>query len=320
MAATQTPILALVLPCYNEQQVLPATAATLAAEMSRLIAQDLISPDSRIYFVDDGSDDQTWRLICELTQDNKLFAGIKLARNYGHQYALYAGLMEAQADAYISIDADLQDDISAIEKMLHSYLAGNEIVYGVRDNRDSDTFFKRHSAKLHYGLLARMGIETVQNHADFRLMSKRAVEFLEQYKESNLYLRGIIPLLGLRSDQVHYRRGERLAGESKYPFRKMFSLSVQGLTSFSVLPLRIISLLGLIVFIIAIGLGTWSLYAALWGVGTVPGWASTVIPIYLLGGLQLLAIGVAGEYIGKTFMQAKNRPRYLVEKRQGQDL
>lgn len=318
MAVTQTPILALVLPCYNEQQVLPATATTLAAEMTRLIAAELISPQSRIHFVDDGSDDETWQLICELSQNNKLFAGIKLARNYGHQYALYAGLMEAQADAYISIDADLQDDISAIEKMLLSYLAGNEIVYGVRDNRDSDTFFKRHSAKLHYGLLARMGIETVQNHADFRLMSKRAVEFLGQYKESNLYLRGIIPLLGLRSDQVYYRRGERLAGESKYPFRKMFSLSVQGLTSFSVLPLRIISLLGVIVFVIALGLGARSLYAAVWGVGTVPGWASTVIPIYLLGGLQLLAIGVAGEYIGKTFMQAKNRPRYLVEKRQGQ--
>ncbi|MEH6592416.1 MAG: glycosyltransferase family 2 protein [Halioglobus sp.] len=319
MDSMKKPILALIVPCYNEQEILPMTSSTLENEMNRLIEAELIAPGSRIYLVDDGSSDETWQLISELAASNSLFSGIKLARNYGHQYALYAGLMEASADAYISLDADLQDDIAAIEEMLASFARGNEIVYGVRDNRDSDTRFKRYTAKIHYGLLARMGIMTVRNHADFRLMSHRAVEFLGQYRESNLYLRGIVPLLGLRSEEVYYRRGERLAGESKYPFRRMFSLSVQGLTSFSILPLRIISVLGLIVFLIALGLGGWSLYAALWGRGTVPGWASTVIPIYLLGGLQLLAIGVAGEYIGKTFMQAKDRPRYLVEQRLGED-
>ena len=293
--------------------------SVLRDEVNRLISCGLIATDSCIYFIDDGSDDATWGLISDLAAQDKVFAGIKLARNYGHQYAVYAGLMEVQADAYISIDADLQDDIAAITSMLESFSRGNEIVYGVRENRDSDTFFKRNSAKLHYWLLAKMGVATVRNHADFRLMSRRAVQFLGQYRESNLYLRGIIPLLGLRSEQVYYRRGARLAGESKYPFRKMFSLSVQGLTSFSIIPLRIISVLGMVVFLIALALGGMALYAAVWGPGTVPGWASTVIPIYLLGGLQLLAIGIAGEYVGKTFMQAKDRPRYLVEQRLGLD-
>ena len=315
MDSTQSPVLALIVPCYNEQQVLPMSSRALQDEMDRLISCGLISPQSRIYFVDDGSSDNTWPLINDLAAQHEIFAGIKLARNYGHQYAVYAGLMEVQADAYVSLDADLQDDIGAIEQMLASFSRGNEIVYGIRDNRDNDTFFKRHTANIHYWLLSKMGIKTIPNHADFRLMSRRAVEFLGQYRESNLYLRGIIPLLGLRSDKVHYSRGKRLAGESKYPFSKMLGLSIQGFTSFSILPLRIISGLGVAVFLIALALGGRALYAAVWGVGTVPGWASTVIPIYLLGGLQLLAIGIAGEYVGKTFMQSKDRPRYLIEQR-----
>lgn len=319
MSAFDRPVLALVLPCYNEEQILPDTARRLQAELSRLIDAELVSGKSRIYFIDDGSSDRTWALIEQLASGDSIFAGIKLARNYGHQYALYAGLMEADADALVSLDADLQDDIGVIEQMLASYRAGNEIVYGVRNNRESDTRFKRYTAKAHYWLLAKMGIETVQNHADCRLMSRRAVSFLGEYREANLYLRGIVPLLGLPSDKVYYSRGERLAGESKYPFTRMLSLSLQGLTSFSILPLRIISGLGLLVFFVALVMGSWALFFALFGHDTVPGWASTVIPIYLLGGLQLLAIGVAGEYIGKTFIEAKGRPLYQVEQRRGME-
>jgi glycosyltransferase involved in cell wall biosynthesis len=319
METITPPTLALVVPCYNEQQVMPFTAQTLRTEMQRLQALGLISADSRIYFVDDGSKDNTWAIISELAEQDTIYAGIKLARNYGHQYALYAGLMEAKAEAYVSLDADLQDDIGAIEQMLAAYARGSEIVYGVRDNRDSDTRFKRLTAALHYSLLEKMGIRTVRNHADFRLMSHRAIENLGQYRESNLYLRGIVPLLGLRSEEVYYTRSKRMIGESKYPFSKMLSLSLQGMTSFSILPLRIFSMLGLLVFFVAIALGGWALYAAIWGAGTVPGWASTVIPIYLLGGLQLLAIGVAGEYIGKIFIESKGRPLYQVERRSGID-
>ncbi len=319
MDSTAKPVLGLIVPCYNEEQILRLTAERLRRELRRLIACDLVSEDSRIYFIDDGSQDQTWQLIQEFIADDEIFAGIKLVRNYGHQYALYAGLMEANADALVSLDADLQDDISVIEEMVSSFNRGNEIVYGVRESRESDTLFKRYSAKAHYWLLSKMGVETVHNHADFRLMSRRAVEFLGEYREANLYLRGIVPLLGLRSDKVYYNRGRRLAGDSKYPFTRMLSLSLQGLTSFSILPLRIIAGLGMLVFIIALALGVWALFSALWGAGTVPGWASTVIPIYLLGGLQLLAIGVAGEYIGKTFIEAKGRPLYQIEQRLGMD-
>ena len=319
MSSTEKPVLGLVVPCYNEEQILPVTAERLRDEIRRLVASGRIAENSRIYFVDDGSQDQTWSLIQQLVSGDSIFAGIKLARNYGHQYALYAGLMEADGDALVSLDADLQDDIGVVEEMLSRFAEGNEIVYGVRDNRANDTAFKRYTARAHYWLLSRMGVETVRDHADFRLMSRRAVEFLGQYREANLYLRGIVPLLGLRSEVVYYSRGKRLAGDSKYPFGRMLSLSLQGLTSFSVLPLRIIACLGVLVFFIALLLGVWALFATLWGAGTVPGWASTVIPIYLLGGLQLLAIGVAGEYIGKTFIEAKGRPLYQIEQRTGID-
>ena len=317
MNTVTNPVIALVLPCYNEEQILPLTARKLASELQRLVDSGLVSAQSKIVFVDDGSCDSTWSLIEQLSAGDSVFAGIKLARNYGHQYALYAGLMETEADALISLDADLQDDVAVIEKMVTFFRAGSEIVYGVRNNRESDTRFKRYTAAAHYWLLSKMGIETVPDHADFRLMSRRAVNFLGEYREANLYLRGIVPLLGLRSDKVYFSRGVRLAGESKYPFRRMLSLSLQGLTSFSIVPLRIISVLGMMVFFIALGLGCWALAATLFGPGTVPGWASTVIPIYLLGGLQLLALGVAGEYVGKTFIESKGRPLYQVEARLG---
>lgn len=314
---SKLPVLALVVPCYNEQQILRESAHRLQNELSNLVGEGIISARSSICFVDDGSVDSTWELIEDLSAGDGNFTGLKLNRNYGHQFALYAGLVESEADVMVSLDADLQDDISVIRQMLALHKDGNEIVYGVRENRDSDTLFKRYTASLHYGLMSKLGIKTVSDHADFRLMSSRAVKLLSEYREANLYLRGIVPLLGLKSAKVYFRRGERLGGESKYSLSRMLGLSVSGLTSFSVLPLRVISGLGVFVFLVALGLGAWALYAVVWGSGTTPGWASTVIPIYLLGGLQLLAIGVVGEYIGKTFIEAKRRPLYQIEKRAG---
>lgn len=307
------PSLTLVVPCYNEEGALPVTVAKLREKLQALVASGSIAADSSLFFIDDGSGDRTWELIRGYADEDARVGGIKLARNFGHQYALYAGLMEAPGDILISLDADLQDDIAAIDAMVDAYLGGNDIVYGVRDNRERDTVFKRYTAWLHYALLQRLGIDTVADHADFRLMSRRAVGFLSQYKEANLYLRGIVPLLGLPSTVVHYKRLEREAGETKYTLRRMLSLSLHGVTSFSIAPLRFIAGLGMLVFLLASALGGWALYAALFGQQTVPGWASTVVPIYLLGGLQLLAIGVAGEYIGKTFMESKARPRYLID-------
>lgn len=319
MDSTIQPVLALVVPCYNEAKILPETARILQAEMLRLVEIGLVSKRSKIWFVDDGSQDITWDLIDQLSTDNELFAGIKLTRNYGHQHALYAGMMEAKADLLITLDADLQDDIAAIEDMLYSFNRGNEIVYGVRSNRGADTAFKRTTARVHYKLLSLLGVNSIPDHADFRLMSRRAVKLLSEYREANLYLRGIVPLLGLSSDIVYYERRARSAGETKYPFSKMVALSVSGLTSFSIVPLRLISAVGLLVFLIASCLGLWALWATFFDPGTVPGWSSTVIPIYLLGGLQLLAIGVAGEYVGKIFIEAKKRPLYHIETRSGVD-
>jgi glycosyltransferase involved in cell wall biosynthesis len=313
MSSVDAPVLGVIVPCYNEQAVLPSTARALQNELLKLVELQRISAASRIYFIDDGSEDQTWDLISELADKDPMYAGIKLSRNYGHQHAVYAGLMEAAGDAVISIDADLQDDVSAIGEMIEAFSKGKEIVYGVRDDRQNDTLFKRWSAAAHYLLSEKMGIATVRNHADYRLLSRRAIEYLSQYRETHLYLRGLIPLLGLSSGEVYYRREKRMAGVSKYPLKRMISLSVHGFTSFSIMPLRIISGLGLLVFAISIILGGWALYASIWGPGTVPGWASTVIPIYLLGGLQLLAIGVAGEYIGKTFIESKKRPLYQIQ-------
>jgi len=311
MPSNKTPVLGLVVPCMNEEQALPQSARAFKAKIESLIDRELIGPASKVYFVDDGSTDGTWATISHLAEADERFEGIKLTRNFGHQYAVYAGLMHAQGDALISIDADLQDDINAIDRMIEKYLEGNEIVYGVRADRHSDKRFKRWSASIHYWLSDHLGVRTIPNHADFRLLSRRAVSILGQYREANLYLRGVVPLLGLQASEVYYTRTPRLAGESKYGLKDMLGLSVQGITSFSIFPLRVISLLGLFVFLVSTGFGLWSLYAAIMGLST---WAPTGIPTYLLGGLQILAIGVVGEYIGKTYMEVKHRPTYLIEK------
>lgn len=313
MSEQRKPVIGLVLPCFNEEQALPITVEMLDAELDRLAGAGLIDPRSRIYLVDDGSTDSTWQTICGFIEAGRPVTGVKLSRNHGHQHALYAGLMEAHGDALISLDADLQDDIGAIEEMVRLYTEGKEIVFGVRGDRSSDGLFKRWSARGHYRLSRMMGIETVPNHADFRLMSRRAIEFLRQYRETNLYLRGIVPLLGLETDIVYFKRAERVAGTSKYDLPRMISLSIKGLTSFSIAPLRFIALMGVLVFTVSVILGGWALAAVLFTDEAVPGWASTVIPIYLLGGLQLLALGVVGEYIGKAYMEVKNRPLYQIE-------
>jgi len=314
MPAIRTPVLAIIVPCYNEEEVLPVSCVRLKEKLDSLKERGLVDAASRIYFVDDGSSDSTWQIISGLVESDSAYEGIKLTRNYGHQYAVYAGLMNATGDALITIDADLQDDINAIDDMVVNYRNGDEIVYGVRDDRHTDGVFKRWTASWHYWIAARFGIETIPNHADFRLLSKQAIGVLSQYKEKNLYLRGMIPLIGLQSSKVHYARGVREAGESKYGFKEMLALSVQGITSLSIMPLRVIAVLGFVVFIVSTGLGGWALWAKLTGnSAAIDGWASTVIPIYLLGGLQLLAIGVAGEYIGKTYMEVKRRPNYQIE-------
>lgn len=308
-------MLAFVVPCFNEEKALPILVPTLVAELERLGNKGLVAAGSCIYLVDDGSDDNTWPLITALQASGQPVAGLKLTRNFGHQNALYAGLMEADADVLISMDADLQDDIGVVEAMLQAAREGHEIVYAVREDRSTDTAFKRLTAQAHYWFSDKLGIETVKNHADFRLMSRRAVELLSRFDESNMYLRGIIPLLGLRTSVVTCRRAKRVAGDSKYDFWKMLSLSVRGITSFSIAPLRFISAVGVVIFLFSIGLGVWALYAVFVTREAVPGWASTVLPIYLLGGFQLFALGIVGEYIGKAYMEVKRRPRYLLEAR-----
>jgi glycosyltransferase involved in cell wall biosynthesis len=280
-----------------------------------LIDSGKIAAASRIWFVDDGSRDRTWPLIEEAsTAAGSLVCGIKLSRNRGHQAALMAGLMTATGDVLISVDADLQDDLEAIPKMLNEYSAGCDIVYGVRNSRESDTFFKRFTAEGYYTLLKRLDIEIVFNHADYRLMSRRAVEALRAFPETNVFLRGLIPQLGFRSAQVEYARSERFAGESKYPLRKMLALAWQGVTSFSAAPLRAITALGLMVSVGSIGMGFWALWVRLFSDSALPGWASTVIPLFLLSGVQLLSLGVIGEYLAKIFIETKQRPMYFVEK------
>lgn len=314
MPSHNTPELALIVPCMNEEPVLPGSAQVFKAKFESLIERGMIAPSSRIYFIDDGSTDGTWATICRLAESDDCFQGIKLSRNFGHQYAVYAGLMHARGDALISIDADLQDDINAIDDMVERYLGGDEVVYGVRADRVSDKRFKRWTASLHYWLSGRMGVRTVPNHADYRLLSRRAVSMLGQFRERNLYLRGVVPLLGLKSSEVYYARTERMAGESKYGIADMLGLSVDGLTSFSILPLRFISILGFVVFVISTIFGIWALVAAWIGLTTpIQTWAPTGIPIYLLGGLQILSIGVVGEFVGKTYLEVKARPTYLVE-------
>lgn len=307
------PSLAIVVPCFNEQEVLPETLRRLEALMAGLVAERRISSASSILLVDDGSTDSTWALIGQAVEAGRPVIGLRLSRNRGHQTALVAGLEAADADAVVSIDADLQDDVAAIPQMLAKFAQGAEIIYGVRRRRDGDSRFKRFSARTFYGLLGLFGVESVPDHADFRLMSRRAVAALTQHPEVNLYLRGMIPLLGFRTDQVLYDRQARLAGQSKYPLRRMIGLALNAVTSFSILPLRLISLIGIIVSLATLLFALWVLLGALRHNQLVPGWASTVLPIYFLGGLQLIGLGIAGEYIGKIYLETKRRPRYFID-------
>ena len=306
-------ILYIVVPCYNEEEVLPETARRLKEKLERLIAADKISPDSRVLFVNDGSKDKTWEIISQLHEQCSLFSGADLTRNRGHQNALLAGLMTAKdrCGMAISMDADLQDDIDAVDAMVEEYYAGCDIVYGVRSSRKKDTFFKRFTAEGFYKLMNTMGAETVFNHADYRLMSKRALEGLAQFKEVNLFLRGIVPMIGYRTGTVTYERGERFAGESKYPLKKMLSFAMEGITSLSVKPIRMITGLGFLVFLISIAMLIYSIVR--WAMGeTILGWASLICSVWAIGGLILLSLGVIGEYIGKIYLETKERPRFLL--------
>ena len=304
----------LVIPCYNEEEMLPITAKALMQKMDRLISERKIASDSKVMFVDDGSKDRTWEIIEKLHSLNRMFTGVKLSRNKGHQNALLAGLKTAKnyADILISMDADLQDDINAIDGFLEKRAEGCDIVYGVRSSREKDTAFKRGTAQAYYKLLAKLGVEITYNHADYRLMSKRAVEALAQFKEVNLFLRGLVPMVGFKSDIVTYVRNERQAGESKYPLKKMIAFAVEGITSLSVKPIRLITALGLLVFVVSIAMLIY--FFVIWCLGkTVAGWTTTVVSVWALGGLQLLAIGVIGEYIGKIYLETKERPKFIVE-------
>lgn len=308
-------VLYLVIPCYNEQEVLHETARQLKDKMTNLMNSGKISSDSKIVFVNDGSKDKTWEIISELHESDSIFRGIKLSRNKGHQNALLAGLMtvKGECDATISLDADLQDDINAIDGMVDKYLNEDcDVVYGVRSSRKTDTFFKKFTAEGFYKLMAKMGIEIVFNHADFRLMSKRALEGLSQFKEVNLFLRGIVPLIGYKSDSVYYERKERFAGESKYPLKKMLAFALEGITSMSIKPIRLITALGVTIFSVSIVMLIYFLVRHFTG-ATVTGWTSIVVSVWAIGGLQLLSIGVIGEYIGKIYLETKERPKFIVE-------
>ena len=311
---TGNDILYLVIPCYNEEAVLPETARQLLAKMNSMFDRGMISRESRILFVNDGSKDRTWEIIEELHASNSIYSGVKLSRNKGHQNALLAGLMTAKekADMMISLDADLQDDVDVIDQMVEKYYAGNDIVYGVRSARKTDTFFKKFTAQGFYKIMQAMGVEIVYNHADYRLMSKRAVEGLAQFKEVNLFLRGIVPLIGYKSDVVTYERHERFAGESKYPLKKMLAFATDGITSFSIKPIRLITTCGILIFAVSILMLLYSLAVHFMG-RTVAGWTSMIISIWAIGGLQLLAIGIVGEYIGKIYLETKARPKYIIE-------
>lgn len=308
------PRLFIVVPCYNEQEVLPETAKRLKEKTDALVQARKIADGSRIVFVDDGSSDRTWEIIRDLHDSDRVFRGIRLSRNRGHQNALLAGLMTVrdEADACVTMDADLQDDVDAIDAMVDRYLDGIDIVYGVRSARRTDTLFKKTTAGGFYKLMAAMGVETVDNHADFRLMSKRAVDGLAQFEERNLFLRGMIPLVGFSHDTVSYERGERFAGESKYPLRKMLRFAMEGITSLSVEPIRLITRLGFLIFFVSIVVLVYCLVRYFTG-HTIQGWTTTVLSVWAIGGLIMISLGVIGEYIGRIYLETKNRPRYIVE-------
>lgn len=303
----------IVVPCYNEEEVLPETVRRLGDKLRALISAGKISPQSRVLFVNDGSKDRTWEVIQALHRENGLFCGADLSRNRGHQNALLAGLMTARerADMVVSMDADLQDDVDAVDAMVDKYLDGVDIVYGVRSSRKTDTFFKRTTAEAFYRMMDLLGAETVFNHADYRLMSRRALEGLSQFKEVNLFLRGIVPMIGYPCDTVEYQRGERFAGQSKYPLKKMVAFALEGVTSLSVKPLRMITGLGFLVFFVSLAMIVYNVVR--WATGnTVTGWASLACSVWLIGGLILLALGIIGEYVGKLYMESKGRPRFLI--------
>ncbi len=310
------PILYMVIPCYNEEEVLPTTSGLFRDKLEFLIRNNMISPDSRILFVDDGSKDRTWDIILKLSLENDCFTGIQQSRNRGHQNAVLAGLMEARGkcDITISIDCDGQDDINAMDRMVEEYIKGSEIVYGVRSKRDTDTFFKRFTAESFYKLLKCMGVEAVFNHADYRLVSSRVLQEFENFKEVNIFLRGMFPLVGFRSTAVFYERHERIAGESHYPLSKMLALAIDGITSLSVKPIRCITGLGFAVSMLSFILLIWIVIRYFLGM-TVQGWASTCAIAAFMGGIQLICLGVIGEYIGKIYLETKRRPRYIISER-----
>jgi glycosyltransferase involved in cell wall biosynthesis len=308
------PTVYLVIPCYNEEAVLPETVKRLTAKMKNMIAHGRADEKSRMLLVDDGSKDKTWRMISDYSDENELVSGIKLAHNRGHQNALLAGLMTAKeyCDCAISLDADLQDDIEVLDQFVDRFTDGCDVVYGVRNKRETDSFFKRTTAQGFYKFMQVLGVDLVYNHADYRLMSRRALDALSEYQEVNLFLRGIVPLIGYRSDTVYYDRHERFAGESKYPLKKMISFAVDGITSFSVKPLKLISNFGILVSVLSVVGLIYALVSYFTG-SAVAGWTAIVSSIWLLGGIQLLCIGVLGGYIGKIYSEVKARPRYRIE-------
>ena len=309
------PILYLVIPCYNEEEMLDITTKELKTKMNELINKNIINKNSKVMFIDDGSKDKTWEKIVEYNASDKLFTGVKLSRNKGHQNALLAGLMTAKdyADITISMDADLQDDINVIDKMITEYNNGCEIVYGVRSSRKKDSFFKRFTAQSFYKFMHLMGVDIVYNHADCRLMSKTALESLYRFKEINLFLRGIVPQIGYNNSIVYYERNKRIAGESKYPLKKMIKFAIEGITSFSIKPLKMITSIGFIMVILSFGVLVYSLIRKFLG-KVVDGWTFITVSIWLVGAIQLLSLGVIGEYIGKIYSEVKHRPRYIIEK------
>ena len=312
----KTPRLYIVIPCYNEEAVLPITAPLFRDKLLSLSSQGKISPDSRVLFVNDGSKDNTWNIICQLAKEDEHYMGICLSRNRGHQNALLAGLMEAKdkCDITISIDCDGQDDINAMDEMVDEYLSGAEIVYGVRSKRETDTFFKRFTAESFYKLMKWMGADTVFNHADYRLVSSRALKEFSNFREVNIFLRGMFPLVGFKSTCVYYERHERIAGESHYPLKKMLALAFDGITSLSIRPIRIITGLGVFISLVAFALIVYALVSYFTG-NVVSGWASSLIVTCFLGGIQLISLGVIGEYVGKIYMETKARPRFIISER-----
>lgn len=307
-------VLYIVVPCYNEEEVLYETSKRLKEKIQNLIKSKMVSADSKIMYVNDGSKDKTWDIVKELNKKDKMITGISLSRNSGHQNALLAGLMTAKnkADVVISMDADLQDDINAIDEMIKKYKEGNRVVYGVRSSRKKDTWFKKNSAQLFYKFMKFMGVDIVYNHADYRLADKRVLDELEKYNEVNLFLRGIFPLIGFKSDIVYYERGERFAGESKYPLKKMLNFAWDGITSFSVKPIRMVLNLGLVMFVISLFVMLYSVAIKIIGYA-VDGWTFIVCSIWMIAGIQMLSLGLIGEYIGKIYKEVKARPRYIID-------